>query len=61
VLARLDSDVRQVAQSDSYRKRLDAQGATPGTGGAQELAAFLKREIEQNRSTAQAAGITAEQ
>ena len=61
VLARLDRDVRQVVQSDAYRKRLDAQGATPGAGGAQELAAFLKREIEQNRSTAQAAGITAEQ
>lgn len=61
VLARLDRDVRQVVQSDSYRKRLDAQGATPGAGGTQELAAFLKREIEQNRSTAQAAGITAEQ
>jgi tripartite-type tricarboxylate transporter receptor subunit TctC len=61
ILARLDRDVRQVVQSDSYRKRLDAQGATPGDGGAQELAAFLKREIEQNRSTAQAAGITAEQ
>lgn len=61
VLARLDRDVRQVAQSDGYRKRLDAQGATPGAGGAQELEAFLRREIEQNRSTAQAAGITAEQ
>lgn len=61
ILARLDRDVRQVVQSDSYRKRLDAQGATPGAGGAQELAEFLKREIEQNRSTAQAAGITAEQ
>ncbi len=61
VLTRLDRDVRQVVQSDSYRKRLDAQGATPGAGGAQELATFLRREIEQNRSTAQAAGITAEQ
>lgn len=61
VLTRLERDVRQVAQSDGYRRRLDAQGATPAADGPRELLAMLHQEINQNRATAKAAGITAEQ
>jgi len=61
ILARLESVVREVAKSEGYRKRLDSQGATPASDGPRELAALLKQEIDQNRATAKAAGITAEQ
>ncbi len=60
-LTRLENVTRDVAKSDGYRKRLDAQGATPASDGPRELAAMLKQEVEQNRSTAKAAGISAEQ
>jgi len=61
VLTRLETVAREVAKSDGYRKRLDTQGATPAADGPRELLAMLHKEIDQNRATAKAAGITAEQ
>lgn len=59
-LALLVREVGNVARSDAYRKRLDGPGATPANDGPRELTELLRKDIEQNRATAKAVGITAE-
>jgi len=61
VLMRLETVAREVGKSYSFRKRPGTQGATPAADGPRELLAMLHKEIDQNRATAKAAGITAEQ
>ena len=60
VVARLNAEVNAILQSAHFREQLEAQGAVPGGGTPQELAAFTEREVRKWAEVIRAGDIKAE-
>lgn len=60
VLARLHAEISRVVSLPDIKAKLATQGAEPMLETPQELAAFVKREIETNRKIAKETGIQPE-
>jgi tripartite-type tricarboxylate transporter receptor subunit TctC len=60
IVQRLNDEIRRILESAEVRQRLESTGIVPGSGSAEDAAAFLAREVERNARVVKAAGIKLE-
>ncbi len=60
VVAKLNAELSKILQTADIKERLAADGAQPGGGTPEDLAAFLRRDYEQWGKVIKAAGIKGE-
>ena len=60
VLNRVEIELKKILTSQAFRARVETQGADVVSSDPQELAAFLQKQLDGYRKTAQAAGIKAD-
>lgn len=60
IVQRLDEEIRRTLESAEVRQRLESTGIVPGSGTAEDTAAFLAREVERNARVVKSAGIELE-
>lgn len=59
-LAKLEQELLHILSLPDVRMKITAQGAVPGGGGSQELAEFLRSEIEKWGTVVRSAGVKVE-
>jgi tripartite-type tricarboxylate transporter receptor subunit TctC len=57
LVQRLNVEIRKILESPEVRARLESTGIVPGSGSAEEAAAFLASEVERNARVVKAAGV----
>jgi tripartite-type tricarboxylate transporter receptor subunit TctC len=60
LVLRLNAEIRKILESPEVRGRLEGTGIVPGSGSAEDAAAFLAKEVERNAQVVKAAGIKLE-
>ena len=60
LVQRLNAEIRRILESAEVRTRLESTGIVPGSGSAEDAAAFLAKEVERNARVVKAAGIKLE-
>lgn len=57
IVQRLNAEIRKILESQEVRTRLESTGIVPGSGSAEDAAAFLASEVERNAKVVKTAGI----
>jgi tripartite-type tricarboxylate transporter receptor subunit TctC len=60
IVQRLNAEIRRILESAEVRQRLESAGVVPGSGSAEDAAAFLAKEVERNARVVRTAGIRIE-
>ncbi|MFZ4759166.1 MAG: Bug family tripartite tricarboxylate transporter substrate binding protein, partial [Burkholderiaceae bacterium] len=60
IVQRLNTEIRRILESAEVRTRLESSGIVPGSGSAEDAAAFLASEVERNARVVKTAGIRLE-
>jgi len=60
IVNRLNAEVNRILASPAVRDKLEATGVVPGSGSAEDTAAFLAAEVARNARVIKAAGIKLE-
>jgi tripartite-type tricarboxylate transporter receptor subunit TctC len=60
VVERLNAAINAATRQPQFRERLSSQGAEPLSGTPEELAAYLRRELDKYGRIIREAGVTAE-
>ncbi|MFM1989482.1 MAG: hypothetical protein RJA99_2439 [Pseudomonadota bacterium] len=60
IVQRLNLEIRRILESADVRQRLESTGIVPGSGSAEDAAAFLAKEVERNARVVKSAGIRLE-